>query len=214
MMCSRVALRNVPFAGFRTGGCGRKIQCRQTHDPYADGFRQRHCRDHTPIGKQPGDQTHYGDGALVLLESIAQVGHFDARAFGLRFLEAFEPGLYQGYVDQSTKGTIANYRTFTEAHRADEFDFQKGADDDHLGTASRRAALVVRHHADPHLLNRVESLTRVCQDNPRTVAYMKAHALLFPREWRDRLTPRKRIAAAVDRVIEAARADSSRSAGW
>jgi ADP-ribosyl-[dinitrogen reductase] hydrolase len=279
---------------------------------------------HYHFGKKPGDQTHYGDGALVLLESIAQVGHFDARAFGLRFLEAFEPGLYQGYIDQSTKGTIANYRTFAETHRADEFDFQKGADDDHLGTASRLAGLVVRHRADPYLLNRVESLTRVCQDNSRTIAYMKAHALFLsgllsgleprpalaaidgqitavepeagpevqekcraalaaleqdvvsatlgfgqscplehsfpaalhaflrqpddfktailstlqaggdnagraamlgawlgahlgvekiPREWRDRLTHQKRIAATVDQIIEAARLDSGRSGG-
>ena len=154
---------------------------------------------HYHFGKTPGDQTHYGDGALVLLESIAQVGHFDARAFGLRFLETFEPGLYQGYIDQSTKGTIANYRTFTEAHRADEFDFQKGADDDHLGTASRLAGLVARHRTDPYLLNRVESLTRVCQDNPRTIAYMKAHAL-FLSGLLAGLEPRPALAAVDGRI--------------
>jgi ADP-ribosylglycohydrolase len=173
---------------------------RQRFPQGLNGF-EAPAEGHYHFGKKPGDQTHYGDGALVLLESIAQVGHFDARAFGLRFLEAFEPGLYQGYIDQSTKGTIANYRTFTEAHRADEFDFQKGADDDHLGTASRLAGLVVRHRADPYLLNRVESLTRVCQDNPRTIAYMKAHAL-FLSGLLEGLEPRAAL-AAVDGQITA-----------
>src|SRR6202521_2432899 len=56
---------------------------------------------HYHLGKQPGDQTHYGDGALVLLESIAKEGKFEAKAFGRSFVEAFRPGAYSGYIDRA-----------------------------------------------------------------------------------------------------------------
>ena len=64
---------------------------------------------HYHFGKRPGDQTHYGDGALVLLESLAKEGGFDPKAFGRRFVESFQPGLYSGYIDKATRGTLENY---------------------------------------------------------------------------------------------------------
>jgi ADP-ribosyl-[dinitrogen reductase] hydrolase len=134
---------------------------------------------HYHFGKQPGDQTHYGDGALVLLESLAQEGRFDERAFGRSFVEIFRPGAYSGYIDQATRGTIENFQAFAESNPVDEFDFQHGADDDQLAAASRLAGLIVRYKNDPNLLTVVERVTRVCQNNNRTVAYMKFHALLL-----------------------------------
>jgi ADP-ribosyl-[dinitrogen reductase] hydrolase len=135
--------------------------------------------DHYHFGKAPGDQTHYGDGALVLLESIAKDGKFDARAFGRSFVESFRPGLYTGYFDQATKGTLENFARFVEARPGDDFDFQEGADDDQLAAASRLGALVVRYWNNPDLLSVVEQATRVCQNNDRAVAYMKFNALLL-----------------------------------
>ncbi len=134
---------------------------------------------HYHFGKKPGDQTHYGDGALVLLESLAKEGRFDARAFGRSFVEVFRPGSYSGYIDQATRGTLENFQAFADSNSVDNFDFQQGADDDQLAAASRLAALTVRYWHDPSLLIVVEKATRVCQNKDRTVGYMKFNALLL-----------------------------------
>ena len=143
-----------------------------------NGFELPH-KGHYHFGKKPGDQTHYGDGALVLLESLAKEGKFDARAFGTSFVRAFQPGSYSGYIDHATKGTLEHYEKFARSEPADEFDFQQGADDDEMASASRLAALVVRYWKDPNLLSIVEQATRVCQNNARAIACMKFNALLL-----------------------------------
>jgi ADP-ribosylglycohydrolase len=129
--------------------------------------------------KKPGDQTHYGDGALVLLESIAEHGGFDPRVFGNRFVETFGSADYRGYLDWATKGTLKNYQRFTESNSADDYDFQQGADDAEAATASRLTGLAVRYWRDPDLPATIESLTRVCQNNRRAIGYMKYHGLLL-----------------------------------
>jgi ADP-ribosyl-[dinitrogen reductase] hydrolase len=134
---------------------------------------------HYHFGKQPGDQTHYGDGALILLESLAREGKFDAKAFGSSFVEAFRPGAYSGYIDKATKGTLEDFQAFAKANPLGNFDFQQGADDDQLAAASRLAALTVRYWNDQNLLSIVEKATRVCQNNDQTVAYMKFNAVLL-----------------------------------
>src|ERR1700730_8417200 len=134
---------------------------------------------HYHFEKKPGDQTHYGDGALVFLESLAKEGRFDAKTFGRSFVQNFTPGVYSGYIDKATRGTLENYQAFAESHAVESFDFQQGADDDQLAAASRLASLVVRYWNDPNLLIVVEQATRVCQNNPRAIAYMKFHALLL-----------------------------------
>jgi ADP-ribosylglycohydrolase len=141
---------------------------------------------HYHYGKNPGDQTHYGDGALVLLESIANQGLFDARAFGRSFVESFSPGVYSGYIDHATQGTLENYQKFAEKNPAEAFDFQQGADDDQLAGGSRFASLVARYWNDGDLLTRVEQATRVCQNNAAAVAYMKFNALLLAELFRGR----------------------------
>jgi ADP-ribosylglycohydrolase len=134
---------------------------------------------HYHSSRKPGDQTHYGDGALVLLESIADQGEFDARAFGKRFVETFGSPSYPGYLDHATKDTIENYKQFCETHSADTYDFQQGADDDQLAGASRLASLVVRYWRDPELPNLAAVATRVCQNNPAAIGYMKFHGLFL-----------------------------------
>src|SRR6516162_2341383 len=106
-----------------------------------NGFEAPHP-GHYHYGKQPGDQTHYGEGALVLLESIAKEGQFDPKAFGRSFVQRFQPRSYSGYVDKATRGTLENYAKFVENNREQDFDFQQGADDDQLAGGSRLASLV------------------------------------------------------------------------
>jgi len=135
--------------------------------------------DHYHAGRKPGDQTHYGDGALVLLESIAEVGTFDARAFGKRFIETFGSPDYHRYLDKATRGTLENYQRFSQANPADTYDFQQGADDDQLAGGSRLASFVVRYWRDPSLPDLVEAATKVCQNNPTAIGYMKFHGLFL-----------------------------------
>ncbi len=139
---------------------------------------------HYHAGKQPGEQTHYGDGALVMLESVAELGRFDPVDFLRRFEAKFGAEDYRGYCDKATRGTLDNLRVGREEHlRAGEgqaeVDAQNGADDDQLATASRLASVVAAHYADQDLLSVAERATRVCQNNERAVVFMKANALIL-----------------------------------
>jgi ADP-ribosylglycohydrolase len=134
---------------------------------------------HYHFGKQPGDQTHYGDGALVMLESVAELDRFDENDFLRRFEEKFGSADYKGYCDKATRGTLENARVWREEHPTQPVDAQNGADDDQLATASRLAPVVVAHRSDPDLLSVVERATRVCQNNERAVVFMKANALIL-----------------------------------
>lgn len=134
---------------------------------------------HYHAGKRSGDFTHYGDAALLMLRSVAQLGHFSAEEFGARFVALFSSQDYQGYRDHATKGTLANCRAFASQHPGSSYQFQGGADDDQPATATRLAPVIVAHYLDGALLKVVESATRVCQDNSRAVVYMKCHALIL-----------------------------------
>ena len=134
---------------------------------------------HYHAGKHSGDLTHYGDAALLLLRSVAELGHFDARDFGARFVALFGSDDYRGYRDHATRGTLEKYNVFVKKNPSAIYRFQDGADDDQPATATRLVPVVVAHYWDNALLPVVESATRVGQDNDRAVSYMKAHALIL-----------------------------------
>jgi ADP-ribosyl-[dinitrogen reductase] hydrolase len=135
--------------------------------------------DHYHSAKRPGDQTHYGDGALVLLETVADDPSFDPAEFGRRFVEVFRPGVYPGYLDKATQGTLANFERAQQEKPNGKFDFQAGADDDQLATPSRIAAVVARYWSRPDLLQMVARTTRVTQNNPTAIATTQAEAYLL-----------------------------------
>ncbi|MBI2353596.1 MAG: ADP-ribosylglycohydrolase family protein [Deltaproteobacteria bacterium] len=134
---------------------------------------------HYHAGKRAGEQTHYGDGALLQLRSLIQRGRFDAADFGARFVALIESPDYRGYRDHAAKGTVANARAFRQAHPGENYGYQDGADDDQLATACRLAPVAALHFRDYDYLAVVERATRVCQNNERAVAYLKAHAMVL-----------------------------------
>ena len=127
--------------------------------------------------------THYGDAALLLLQSVAERGQVDAHDFGRRFVPRFGSADYHGYLDHSMKDTLANAAAFTRDHPGEPFDFQRGGDDDQLATVSRLAPVValaaLRGTGQAELLRQVEAITRVTQNNDRAVAYAQAAALVL-----------------------------------
>lgn len=142
------------------------------------GFEQP-AEGHYHFGKKPGELTHYGDAALLLLRSLTERAGFDAADFGARFVAMIESPDYRGYRDHAAKGTVANYRAFRENHPDAAYSFQEGADDDQPATISRLAPLAARYFRSNDYLALVERATRVCQNNERAVAYVKAHALIL-----------------------------------
>jgi ADP-ribosylglycohydrolase len=152
-------------------------ELRRTFPQGVQGFEPP-AQDGYHAGKLPGDFTHYGEAALLLLQSVAELGYFSAPDFGPRFVSLFASDEYQGYLDQATKGTLENYRAFVNKRQGGSYHFQGGANDDQTGTATRLAPVVVNLCREGSLLKVVESATRVTQDNPTAVAYMKFHALI------------------------------------
>ncbi len=134
---------------------------------------------HYHDGKQSGDFTHYGDAALLVLESVARCGHFDAYDFGSQLIKLMTDDSYTGYRDHATKGMIAHYRAYHDNIPTTPFDFQQGADDDQPATVTHLAPIVVSHLNDDDLPGTIAKVTRVCQNNQRAIAYSQATALIL-----------------------------------
>lgn len=134
---------------------------------------------HYHVGKKPGDLTHYGDGALLLLRSLHERTRFDAADFGSRFVSLIESPGYRGYRDHAAKDTVANYRAYRAVHPDQAYGYQDGADDDQPAGITRLAPLVARYFRDTDLAGIVERATRVCQNNERAIAYNLVHAMIL-----------------------------------
>lgn len=135
--------------------------------------------EHYLFGKKSGDFTHYGDAALIMLSSVADIGHFEVADFGARFIDFMIDENYTGYRDHATKGTIANYLAHLDHFPEKPFDYQQGADDDQPATASRLAPVVVTHLDTKDLLKTIAKATRVCQNNNRAIVFTQASALIL-----------------------------------
>jgi ADP-ribosylglycohydrolase len=136
---------------------------------------------HYHFGKEPGDLTHYGDAALVLLRSVALAGRLDPIDYGRRYMEGFAPETYQGYRDKPTQISWQRWNDFMQANPGQPFSYQDGANDDQNVTTSRLAPVVVRHGRDGTLDRAVEQATRVCQNNDEAVAHALIHAHILER---------------------------------
>jgi ADP-ribosylglycohydrolase len=161
------------------------------------GFEAPH-EGHYHFGKQPGDQTHYGDAALLLLESVAERGQFDAADFAQRFAAYFSDPHCTSYRDHSTKDTLTHLAL-------DPHNLRSGANaDDQPATVTRLAGVVAVHRANPSV---VEALTRITQNNDRAVTYVRAHAQILAT-----LLEGKDLQAALAMVTDAEPAEKIRDA--
>jgi len=102
--------------------------------------------------KQRGEFTHYGDQAMVLLESIADRGVFDLEDFSTRWRALFSD--YKGYLDQATKATLHNFSRGKNPRDA-------GSSSSDLAGASRISPLVCRYVRD------LDALVRAAKDQTR-----------------------------------------------
>jgi len=93
--------------------------------------------------KLKGEQTHYGDQMLILLESLAEKNGFDIKAFSEKWQNLFSD--YTGYFDGATKTTLANIKNGSLFLNA-------GSDSNDLAGAARIAPLVYFYHDDVELL--------------------------------------------------------------
>ncbi len=134
---------------------------------------------HYHFGKKSGDFTHYGDAAILLLQSIAESGKFSAENFGKLFIKNMSPPKYNGYIDGSTKETLENFKIFNETDPNKNYRFQNGSKSDHPATASSLAPVIAAHYKNANILEIVEAATKVRQNNNVAIKYMQSHASIL-----------------------------------
>ncbi len=112
--------------------------------------------------KDRGEFTHYGDQALVLLESIASCSGFDLEDFARRWKALFEH--YNGYIDKATKGTLRNFSDGKPPTGS-------GSASTDLAGAARIAPLVYRYRNHPEeLVIHARAQTAMTHNNPMVIA--------------------------------------------
>jgi len=113
-------------------------------------------------GKSKGDFTHYGDQALLLLESVCGSSGFDRMAFA-RAWQSFIDG-YEGYRDKATQTTIENMSSAGDL-------LESGSSSDDLGGAARIAAILYAHSQDlDTAIVAAKYQTALSHNNPEVLA--------------------------------------------
>ena len=111
--------------------------------------------------RDKGEFTHYGDQALVLLQSVSSYHGFDLQDFFQKWQQLFEN--YDGYVDQATRMTLSNIRSGKSAE-------ESGSPSNDLAGASRIAPIVYAHRADlEKVIKAAETQTRMTHRDAHTV---------------------------------------------
>ncbi|MCL1980463.1 MAG: ADP-ribosylglycohydrolase family protein [Proteobacteria bacterium] len=114
-------------------------------------------------GKLRGDFTHYGDQAMVLLESLILRQGFSLPDFAADWQRLFTGG-YRGYIDQATAATLENMGRSLPLT-------QVGSQSSDLGGAARIAPLVYQYRDNrARLLKAVRQQTALTHNNPMTLA--------------------------------------------
>ena len=113
-------------------------------------------------GKTKGDFTHYGDQALLLLESVSASSGFDHAAFAQAWQAFFDD--YQGYRDKATQTTLENMSTGSDL-------LKSGSASDDLGGATRIAAILYAYSHDlDSAVTAALQQTALSHNNPEVLA--------------------------------------------
>ena len=111
--------------------------------------------------KDLGEFTHYGDQAMVLLESVAASSGFSLSHFAQSWQDFFKS--YDGYFDSATKETLDNLAAGKDIAEA-------GSGSDDLAGAARMAALVYCYRNDEDkLIESVRSQTAFTHNHPQVI---------------------------------------------
>jgi len=127
---------------------------RDLHPPRAGGYHAE---------KERGDQTHYGDQALVLLESLeATGGKFQLEDFAQRWRKFWQEA--KSYRDHATKDTLARIEQGNPLT-------ESGSDSRELGGASRIAPLLValRNEEPAAIIEAVRAQTALTHNNSEVI---------------------------------------------
>lgn len=112
-------------------------------------------------GKHEGDQTHYGDQMLWLLESIKENNGYNEEAWKDKWYKKMET--YAGYRDHATKDTLENRTASNSKDLSGAARFVPlilvCTNEDSLVAAARSQAKIT--HDDPLVLNAAEFFARV-----------------------------------------------------
>lgn len=111
---------------------------RETYVPIT-GYTEPGVMDYH-VGRQPGDFTHLGDQAMLLLESIEKRNGFDRDGWAADWLAWVES--YEGYHDAASKQTRRHLQAGDPVDTA-------GSDSTELAGASRIAAIVYYYWDSP-----------------------------------------------------------------
>ncbi len=136
---------------------------------------------HYHFGKTPGAFTHYGDAALSVLKAVAEAGRGDPVVIGRAWAaDCIPQNGYEGYFDSASRGTAETYLGWLDGGNTPEsYDWQQGADDDQLATATSIAPVVAAHFQDQGWAGAIGLATRVRQNNARAVAYNRVFGALL-----------------------------------
>jgi ADP-ribosylglycohydrolase len=112
-------------------------------------------------GKGAGDFTHYGDQALLLLETLSGMPRFDLAHWADRWKTYFDS--YEGYFDAATKDTLARMAKGEGPETC-------GSDSDDLAGAARIAPLIYAYADQPEALEAaVTTATALTHNQPRVI---------------------------------------------
>jgi ADP-ribosylglycohydrolase len=111
--------------------------------------------------KKQGEFTHYGDQAVVLLESLAHKGRFEPEDFSQRWRQFFRD--YTGYFDQAPKDTLKNISLGTDP-------LQAGSSSNDISGAARIAPVIYCLRNDGvELIKAVRTQTALTHTDPLTI---------------------------------------------